>query len=521
MNSIKKIGLITMAMLAAAIGNAGSFMIGGFSFDEANCARTAAIVDGPSNLKIQNSRFGKYSSSYLNDSSVRSNEFVHFDKSASIGWLLQPARVPSSKANFYAKSVALSGGNGERSAIEVTWGDNGVRNLPGIDLVIYESDDSTGFAVSVLKSGANDFTRAKYQFADTHDATHEVNAYVFDLKDFDVADGELIIAIRIQNIITLAGADKVDTVSGQGTLIVASDPGYKQGFPLLRKASASTRKEESTTTSLVYIAALHDIQPLQATSKPVAPGMVELGGFIFNPSNSVKTALIVEGPANLKDQSSQSFNAHSHFASGISGTNQLATLSPTNSIGRLLRPKSSKNPSHLMFPDIDYPPPTPNVNRCAIELSWSGDQLRNKPGNDFVVYEVADWEGFAVAVQKAGSNQWTPYRYQFTNSCDVAHQVNTVAFDLSKFGLKENEAITAIRIRNLFNANASVGADRVDSETGQGTVIYPNDTKYKNSFPLLRKPGGKEFATESLDADIVYVIGLHDVEPATKVVARP
>jgi hypothetical protein len=526
MKSIRAIGLIATAMLAANSGGAEVFTIGGFTFDEANSAKTAAIVSGPRNLKVQNSPFGKYSSSYLRDASVRSNAFANFNRSASVGWLLQSYRVSRPK-DLTAKSVALSGGeDGQRSVIEMRWGNNGIRNLPGTDLVIFESENSGGFAVSVLKSGASGFSRAKYQFADTYDATHEVNAYAFDLKDFDIGEGEMIAAIRIQNIVAapnLAHADKVDTVSGQGTIIFASDTGYKQGFPLLKKSNVSKSQPESTTANILYVAALHDIEPFENTLKPIPAGMLRVGGFILRPSNSVKTVVIVEGPANLKDQSSRLFDSGSNQSESVSatgGTNQFANLDPGKSLGRMLRPKNSKNPSHLMFPDVDYSPPSPNIHRCAIELTWNGDELRNKPGYDFVIFEVAEWEGFAVAVQKSGSNQWTPYRYQFTNSFESARQINTIAFDLSKFGLKENETITGIRIRNLFNANAAAGADRVDSATGEGTVIYPNDSKYKSSFPLLMKPGGKEFTTDLLDADIVYVIGLHDIESPGKVATR-
>jgi hypothetical protein len=249
--------------------------------------------------------------------------------------------------------------------------------------------------------------------------------------------------------------------------------------------------------------------------------MLSIGGFTFNPDNAVKTALIVEGPANLKSQSSSSFIASRSLKGVANHTASIGKLDPNTSMGRLLRPKASKNPAHVMFPDIDYSPPTPNVNRCTIELTWGGAQLRNKPGEDFVVFEVAEWEGFAVAVQKTGSTQWTPYRYQFTNNVDNARHINAVAFDLSKFGLKENEGITAIRIRNLFNSKAAVGADKVDSATGEGTVIYPSDAKYNSASPLLANPGGKEFSVDRLDADIVYVVGLHDVAPVTNVASRP
>lgn len=522
MKSIKVIALAALALWTNSAGQCGVYNIAGFTFNEANSAQCAAIVDGPRNLKLLNSTFGKFSSAYLTDTSVRSNEFAAFNRSATIGWLLQPYRI-SRAGNLHGKFVTLGNAQKEqRSVIEISWGESAVRNKAGNDFVIFESDDSAGFAVSVLKSGASDFSRPKYQFADAHDKTHRVNGYGFDLSHFDVAEGEVITAIRIQNIFAADSAipDKVDTVSGYGTLISANDAGYRQGFPLRKKSVATQSQYESKTANIVYVAALHEVEPFDTT--PAKPGLLKLSGYTINPSNSVKTVLIVEGPANLKLSSSRSFNAAS--VAGFSSrkrvveTNPTVQLDPNQSIGKLLHPRNSKNPSHVMFPDLDYAPPTPNTHRSAIELTWGGNELRNKPGNDFVVYEVAEWEGFAVAVQRNG--QWTPYRYQFTNGMDVARQINAVAFDLSSFGLKENETITAIRIRNLFNSKAAVGADKVDDASGQGTVIYPNNPKYKSAYPLLKKSGGKEFETELLDADIVYVIGLHDIESSTKVAAR-
>lgn len=533
MTTIKAIALIATTLLTASAGRAEVFTIGGFTFDEANCAQTAAVVGGPKNLKIQNSRFGKYSSAYLQDASIRSNEFAGFDRSASLGWRLQPSRVPSTKANFHAKSVALSNEQeSSRSAIELSWGENGIRNVPGIDFVIYAADSPEGFAVSVLKNGAAEFSRAKYQVADTYDAAHEASAFAFDIRDFSVADGEMVRAIRIQSVFhgsSSMGGDKVDAVSGQGMLILASDKGYSQGFPLLRKANERGAAKQSPTANIIYAAALHDVEPLEKVANSLPPGFSAMGGYTFNPNNLIKKVFIVEGPANLKVRTSGLFgrnigNAH---RSGASNKANDLTIDRSATIGQLLRNSGGTGRKrggamHVMFPDVESSPPTPNVDRAAIELNWDDAALRNKPGNDFIVYEVEHWEGFAVAVQKAGSGQWTHYRYQYTNSYDTAHVVNAIAFDLSRFGLKENEMITAIRIRNLFNSKASAGADRVDDASGQGNVLYPNDPKYRSGFPLLMKAGGKEFPSDLLDADIVYVVSLHDVEPAdSKVAVRP
>lgn len=519
MKSNQAIAFVTAGLVSVMTGNAGVFTIGGFTFDEANSAQSAAITEGPQNLKIENTRFGKYSKAYLEEASVRSNAFSGFDRSASVGWLLEPARVPGSKANFHAKSVALADGkSGKRSRIELGWGDKGIRNQPGPDLVIYESGSPEGFAVSVLRIGATDFSRAKYQVADNYDPVHEASAYALDLRDFGVADGEMVQSICIQNIFpeSTTGADKVDTVSGQGMLIYSGDNAYSRGFPLLRKTNESAQAKSAGTAKIVYAVALNNVGSLAKNGEGLAPGMCRIAGFSFNPSNAVKRVFIAEGPANLKVRVSALFAPQRKSRTGPQRFSDYANFDRSQTIGQLLRSndgsaRRGSGAMHVMFPDIESSPPTPNVDRCTIEMNWAGAKLRNQHGDDFVVYEVDHWEGFAVSVQKAGSTQWTPYRYQFHNSSDAGHVVIAVAFDLSNFGLRDGEMISAIRIRNLFSSK-SAGADKVDNVSGQGNVIYAKDPKYKSGFPLLMKRGGKEFPPDLLDGDIVYVVGLHDIE---------
>jgi hypothetical protein len=313
-------------------------------------------------------------------------------------------------------------------------------------------------------------------------------------------------------------------------LVVAGDKNYNEGFPLARKENQPLAAKKAATTDIVYVAALNDVQPLEKMSTTLPPGLFTIGGFTFDQSNSVKRAFIVEGPANLKVRTSALFApraGNQHRVSVLNKANDFAIFDRNKTVGQLLRnndgtARKGGAAMHVMFPETESAPPTPNVDRCAIELNWNGKILRNKPGNDFVIYEVEHWEGFAVSVQKAGSSQWTPYRYQFPNSYDTAHVVNAVAFDLSRFGLRENEAVNAIRIRNLFNAKATTGGDKVDNVTGQGTVLFSKDSNYRSGFPLLMKANGKEFSSDLLDADIVYVVGLHDVEAVdSKMASRP
>ena len=55
--------------------------------------------------------------------------------------------------------------------------------------------------------------------------------------------------------------------------------------------------------------------------------------------------------------------------------------------------------------------------------------------------------------------------------------------------------------------------DSKSSPKGEGKVLYPGDPGYESGFKLLAKVRGDEFRTEFLDADIIYVVGLHTVVP--------
>lgn len=245
-------------------------------------------------------------------------------------------------------------------------------------------------------------------------------------------------------------------------------------------------------------------------------GVFKIGGYVFNEANAVTTAVIVEGPLTLQKNSSPRFGRYSEsFINSLdTKVNEFHAFDRSKSLGRLLGGYSTSDLArHISFPEPGDYSPMPNVHRCTVEITWKDYGLPNNQGDDFVVFEVGSWEGFALAVRKAGSDKFTEYRYQFANSVDATHNVNAVAFDLSKFGLKDGDVISAIRIRNLFNAEAAIGADKVDGASGEGFVIYPGDPKYKDAHPLRSKAGGPEFRVDQLGADIVYLVGLHNVQP--------
>ena len=146
-------------------------------------------------------------------------------------------------------------------------------------------------------------------------------------------------------------------------------------------------------------------------------------------------------------------------------------------------------------------------------VGWGAE---NKDGFDLVVYETGTFEPFSLSVRKAGSDVFTQPRYHFSNYFDPVHNVNAVAFDLTDFGLAKGEKIDAVRIRNVFNSYSRHGSDRVDDPSGQGTVVYPGDPGYANSHRLLTERDGREFKTEQLDADLLYIVALHDILPLDK-----
>lgn len=247
-------------------------------------------------------------------------------------------------------------------------------------------------------------------------------------------------------------------------------------------------------------------------------GVYKIAGYTFDEANSVRKATIVEGPV-LNTYSSRSFARFSEDYASRPGEriNLYRNFDHGKSIGKLVG--SSGRPSvsrHVTLPEEGDSFAEANVHRSTIELTWDKYALPNKPGPDFVVYEVGEFEVFAVAVRKAGSSEFTHFRYQFPNNYERTHEVNSVAFDLTDFGIAEGESIAAIRIRNVFTSKASAGADRVDHESGQGRIVYPGDPNYQNAFPIRFKAGDKEVTAQRLGADIVYVVGLHDIVPLSE-----
>jgi hypothetical protein len=245
--------------------------------------------------------------------------------------------------------------------------------------------------------------------------------------------------------------------------------------------------------------------------------LFKIGGFIFDEANTARTASIAEGPVTLPDASNKEFGRYSeeYVSSPDTRINEFARFGRNKSLACLMgRPQKGEFARHISFAEPGALTAVANVHRSTIEVTWGEFGLPNKVGADFVIYESGSWEGFAVSVRKVGSPEFTRARYQFANATDKIHNANAVAFDLSDFGFAENEVVAAVRIRNLFNSQSRIGADKVDNQSGEGNVIVPGEPQYKTAFTLSKAKGSnEEFKNEDLGADIVYVAGMHDIVP--------
>ncbi|MFB2839074.1 PEP-CTERM sorting domain-containing protein [Floridanema evergladense] len=197
-----------------------------------------------------------------------------------------------------------------------------------------------------------------------------------------------------------------------------------------------------------------------------------LGGYTWDSANSVVGGSIVSGSQNI-----------SGFA---------ASFVENQTVGSILGFGSNTS--------VDLGNST---NRGVIELNWGeGKSLANATGKDFVVYEngsatfgnLGGPEAFAVAVRKVGQNTFSEFLYQFSSGFEPS--VFATGFDLSDFGLGENEEIDAIRIMNL------IATDKVSNTDGQGFVGG-------NFAPQTGSQGSGNYESDKFDADITYVVGLN------------
>ena len=238
-----------------------------------------------------------------------------------------------------------------------------------------------------------------------------------------------------------------------------------------------------------------------STSNSAEAATFTVGGFTWDQANSVSTAEIVQG-------SMEEMAFITPFGQGFT------EFDPSQSVGQLLG--YNPNPAYssiVPFPDSNGSLIVPNQDRATIKLTWDNRLLPNLAGDDFVIYESGNPdapEGFSVSVLKYGESQFRTRRYEFADEFDDDHLVFGTAFNLDDFGLESGDLIIAIAIGNLFNSEAVTGADLVDDPSGEGNLLSPGDS---GGYDILTSPLGSEYATDKLDADIVYAVGLHNVVP--------
>ncbi|MFB2919125.1 hypothetical protein [Aerosakkonema funiforme] len=217
-----------------------------------------------------------------------------------------------------------------------------------------------------------------------------------------------------------------------------------------------------------------------ATAQSALAATFTVAGYTWDSDNSVVGGSIVSG--------SQVIN---HFtASFLSGNSEIAN----RTVGAILGfdPDSSVNIGDVNNPAIPG----------TIDLNWgTGMSLTNAAGNDFVVYENGGWgrpEAYAVAIKKVGQSSFTQFRYEFSDGFET--NVFATGFDLSDFGIGNEEAIDGIRITKLIPTDTVSGSD------GQGFL--------GGSFNPQTGPwGGGSYTNDMFDPDATFVVALHKPKP--------
>ncbi|MEM8944093.1 MAG: hypothetical protein AAGD11_02840 [Planctomycetota bacterium] len=219
------LGLVLGNCLCLQLGEADTFTVAGFTFDD-TLGPTNVVPVPPSNL----GDFAGFAfSAQFIPVSLEGNDF---DINNTVGIQLIGSEPGQ---NNGGTSVPL-GDNFFQGAIELNWGGSpGVTNGDGDDFVAYENGSPNGpeaYMIAVRETGSESFTDFRYEFADdvvqvlpsagTNIA--QVLSTGFDLSDFGLAPGATIDAIIASNLVP---ADRVDDVSGQGTVILGGASGFQ------------------------------------------------------------------------------------------------------------------------------------------------------------------------------------------------------------------------------------------------------------------------------------------------------
>ncbi len=235
---------------------AQTYSVGGYTWDIANGVRRVLPVDPPAI-----SGFNFYDSEFLKD--------TDFDRTRTLGWLMS-GTSPSGNPRFVELGNSIT-----RKIILVDWEGMRLPNAPGEDLVVYEVGSvgaPEGFMIAVRKKGSTEFSQWRYEFADTYTMGYLVFATAFNLDDFGLAEGESIDAILIANLIE---ADRVDSPSGQGNVILGGGGGFVPVQGPLSDTPNQPYQASRFDADIVYVGVLHDILPPGFS----VSGTVTLGDF--------------------------------------------------------------------------------------------------------------------------------------------------------------------------------------------------------------------------------------------------
>ncbi len=163
--------------------------------------------------------------------------------------------------------------------------------------------------------------------------------------------------------------------------------------------------------------------------------------------------------------------------------------------------------------------------RGSLQLGWgmtgpNPNAVPNSPGNDLVVMEWSNCEGYLTRVRTFGGG-WSGWRYTPAQWRAVSSQLFTwqTLLDFSDFGVAPGQFVTDVEFQSLLQGDAG-------TPSGPGFDFNPATPTVGTTFinPQTGNPfaasGVSGFFNETdLTADIWYVASLHDIlevpEPAT------
>jgi hypothetical protein len=153
--------------------------------------------------------------------------------------------------------------------------------------------------------------------------------------------------------------------------------------------------------------------------------------------------------------------------------------------------------------------------RGSLTLGLANKVLTNVAGNDIVVSESGSAgapEGYMVRVSTDGTNftswQFRQAQVLYTNASPVTPGSTPAEFltgfdFVNDFGLAPTATVKLVEVQNC------IATDKVNSATGQGTVVFVGDAGYSSASTILAgslsADSGGTFSASHFDADPCYV----------------